>query len=313
MINRIVKFFGVVITVLALTLAVPVQAVFASNPLLTVKYLVTNLNKDGGAWKESTTAANEDVLLLYVELHNTEVGTQAVNPRVRATFTTGTFTNGTSTVRFTADNASEVRDQIALTIPGSGSLAYITGTTHLTWDPDGDRIKQFNGTQIGDGIASGGITLPAGMNGCNQFIAQISFRVRVRGGQSPTPTPTPTTTPTPTPTPTPVVTPTPSPGGQQQEQSQSQTQNNTQTQTVNVTQNVTQPTPAPGEVAGISELPKTGVTVLAWSALASGAPIGFGLRWYATRLRRRSQLEPDLDTADGSSWLELTAQRKGIR
>lgn len=307
MIKRILKSAGIMAVALALVVVLPIKTATAANPLLTVRYVVTNLNHDGGVWKESTSAQAGDVLELDVEMHNTEVGTTATNPKVRATFTTGTFTAGTSTVRFSADNAGEARDQIALAITsqGGGSLAYITGSTRLFWDPNGDGVKDFNGTVIGDGIASGGISLPGNMNGCNQFIAQITFRVRVKAGQNPTPTPTPT----PTPPPTGGSTPTPPPGGQ--EQHQEQTQNNTQNQTVNVTQNVTQTqqTPAP-QVAGVKELPKTGPAFLAWSALASAAPIGVGLRFWSARLRRRSTQESEFDAEDSSDWLELSALKK---
>lgn len=116
---------------------------------------------------------------------------------------------------------------------------------------------------------------------------------------TPTPTPSPSPTPTPTPTPSPAVSPSPSPSpaaggvscpdGTTQELRDNvivcvqtintNTNTNTQTQTQNNNQNVTvtQTAPAPavvaaaapsGQVLGVKELPKTGLPLVAWTALA---------------------------------------------
>lgn len=242
-------------------------------PSLTVRYEVTNLNGDGGVWKKSTTAKPGDTLQLYVELHNVNVGTTALNPKVRSSFTTGTFTSGTSTTVFWADNASQTSDQIQLTLNPASSLEYVAGSTKLTWDVNGDGVREYDGTPIADGIAQGGISLPGHMNGCNQFIAQISFRVRVVGQVQPSPTPTPTPAPSPSPS--------PAPAGNVN--NNTNTNQNTNNININNTQNQTQTVtvaaaaPAAQAAAAPAKQPVTGPSVLGMVAMAGGLPLGLAL------------------------------------
>ncbi len=190
----------------------PVKPACASaNPNLTVRYRVANIS-DSGPWGDSANGNAGDVLQFSMELHNTVVGSSAANPKVQALFTQGTFTNGKSVARFMADNAAEVRDEVGLVLNPAASLAYIPGTTRMNWDLNGDGNPEYNNTPVADGIASSGINLPAGeMKGCNAYIAQVWFLVRVKGEVQPSPSPTPSVVPSPSPSASPTPVPSPSP------------------------------------------------------------------------------------------------------
>lgn len=298
--------YSIITASLALLLAVN-SALAIGNPNLTVLFLGTNNNDPSDGWIHNVRAAVGNRVQFYIEVHNTNVPTEATNTVVRVNLPQNTSSQHTVTSQVTADNAASVSDQVTvqITTPGGGRLDYIEGSAKATWDSNGDGVKELNNTPIGDDLITSGHNF-GGLQGCNEFILQISFLANVVAPEQPTPTPTPTPTPPP-------VSPTPTPGGgQQQSQSQSQTQNNTQTQTVNVTQNITQPSPAPA-VAGISELPKTGAALASFATLGSGVPVGLALRLLARRLRRRSQLEPELDPEEGSDWLELTVRKLANR
>ena len=217
MLKKLTASLTIALTTFALSLGVflagPVDAACAAaQPHLTARYLVTNLNRDNGNWKHDTSAQPGDILQFYVELHNTEVGTVANNPKVKVTVTQGEYTNGSSFAVYTADNANNTAtDKVNLNLSQVGHIGYMQGTTRLWWDPNGDGVFDYSNTPVSDGIAAGGLSLPGGaMNGCNKYIAQVSFRARVVSNQ-PTPTPTPTPTPVVSPSPTPRVTPTPTP------------------------------------------------------------------------------------------------------
>ena len=83
-------------------------------------------------------------------------------------------------MRFSATNADEVQAQVSLAIDPAGVLEYIPGSSRLTWNPDGQGQAEYQSTTIADGVATGGIELPSDMHGCNNFIAQVGFMLRVR-------------------------------------------------------------------------------------------------------------------------------------
>ena len=114
----------------ALSLFISPITTNASSPILQTNYLVNNIST-GSGWVKSVTAKPGDVLQFYVGLHNTEVGTTAVNPKVKTTITGGNFTSGSSFVYFNADNATENRDMVQINLNPASRLEFISTTTRL--------------------------------------------------------------------------------------------------------------------------------------------------------------------------------------
>lgn len=277
--------------------AVPAMA--QDMPILGTRYLVTNLNRDGGQWKKSTTAQPGDVLEFDVELHNTTVGTDAINPRVNVTTTMGEFTNGTSTNHYKADNASEVGDQVQLTMTQPSSLGYMQGTTVLFYDQNGDGNMEFNNTPVADGIAQGGFALPGGVqHGCNSYIARLTFEMRVSGTPTATPTPTPSPTVTPTPTPTPVVTATPTPtpgtGGNTTIINNNENKNKNENN-INIT-NTNGGTPVVTTASVPTKTPETGPDVLGLATMFGAAPLGVVMSRYGRGRLTIKKKDEDLNS-----------------
>lgn len=245
-------------------LVLNLNSVLATNPNLTIKYLTAH--NDIGTWGDSVSVGAGETITLYAEIHNTNVPTTANNLKVEVNLPS---TTGTSTATASADNASSVSDSVSINVSG-GVLEYVAGSTLMTWDVNGDGNKEFDNTQMPDGIVGGGLTL-GNLQGCNQYIIQISFLARVVQEPEPSPSPTPSPTPIPSPQPSPTT------GGQSQ--SQSQTQNNEQNQTVNVTNTNTNTVNVP-QVAGVSvpvKQPETGPSVLGLVSMATAAPVGLAL------------------------------------
>ena len=260
-----------------LVLGVPASA-WASEPHMTVLYLGTNNNDPNDGWTKNVNVGVGEYAAFYVEIHNTVVGTTAQNVKIKSTLPSGTVTSGSSTVTISADNANTVSDTVNfnITTAGGGQLQYVNGSTHMTWDPDGDGNNDYDGALLNDGIVGDGIILGS-QKGCNEYIIQLSFLAKVEGAATPTPTPTPTPSPTPTPTPTPVCTTC----GQSQDQNQSQNVNVDVNNTNNNNVNVTVPSPAPSaQVAGMKTLPETGAFAILFTALVGLIPLGFLLRKY---------------------------------
>lgn len=259
-IKRIWKTGAIALVVLTMVLGglfLNLKTVSATNPNLTLLYLGNNNNDPNDSWDKNVSANVGEYIQLYTEIHNTNVPTTANNVKIKVNLPSG---SGNSTATVSADNANSVSDSLTINVNGGGTLEYVTGSTELTWDVNGDGNKEFNHTPFGDGIVGSGVVL-GNQQGCNEFIIQVTFLVKVVAPQA---------SPTPTPTPTPV----PPAGGQSQ--SQSQTQNNEQNQTVNVTNTNTNTVNVP-EVKGVSvplKQPDTGVSVLGLASLMGAAPVG---------------------------------------
>ncbi len=283
-------------------LVLNLNAVNATNPNLTLKYL--GINNSGGNWGESVDITAGEVMTLYAEIHNTNVPTSANDVSIRIHLPS---TTGNSRADVTALNAPGVSDNVQINVSG-GNLAYVAGSTRMTWDVDGDGNKEFDNTVMPDGIVGNGLTL-GDQSGCNEFIIQISFLARVVEKPQPSPSPRPSPSPSPSPVPSPLPSPTPPPAGgdvnvdvdvdnennnennnentNEQEQSQDVDVNQENNQTVNITTNV------PPAVAGAKvplEQPETGVSVLGTISMASAAPIGFVLsRFSRGRVKARKE------------------------
>jgi hypothetical protein len=239
----------------------------AGSPNMTLSYLGTNNDDPNDGWIKNVNVTTGQKVKFNLEIHNTVVGTTATNVQVKATLPSST---GDSVATVMTDNAGNITDTVHINVNGGGTLQYIPGTTQVTWDKDGDGVKEFNNTVVGDGITGSGLTL-GDQNGCNAYIIQVSFLAQVVGGTTPTPTPSPT------PTPVATATPTPTPGTGGQSQSQTQTQNNNQTQNVTITNNST---PAVITASVPTKLPATGPDVLGLATMFGAAPLGVVMSRY---------------------------------
>ncbi|KKR63997.1 MAG: hypothetical protein UU05_C0057G0004 [Candidatus Curtissbacteria bacterium GW2011_GWA1_40_47] len=256
----------VAVSLVAGGLFLSLKSVSAGSPNLTLLYLGNNNNDSSDSWDHDVTLTSGQQVQLYAEIHNTNVPSTANNVKVKATLPSGTFTDGSSTATLTADNASSVSDSVALHITGGGQL-----------------------TPVADGIVDGGFTLPSGLNGCNQYIAQVAFLAQVTG---PSPTPSPTPTPSPSPTVAPSPSPTPAAGGDNNNNNNNNNDididiDNNQTQTVNVSGGVT--------TASVPvKQPETGVGVLGMTAMFGAAPLGLALSRYGRGRLMTTRKEEDL-------------------
>lgn len=283
-----------------------------SNPVLALIYVGNNANDPSDSWDNDVTLTVGQKVTLYSEVHNTVIGTTAQNLKIKATLPNG---SGTSTSTAWADGVSPVSQNVSLHVPANAQLKYVSGTTKMTWDKDGDGNFEFKDTVLADGITTGGLQL-GNLNGCNNYIIQIAFKAEVvevkpspspspspKPSPSPTPspkptpsptpspkptpsvtpspTPSPSPTPTPTPTPSPVVSPSPSPasGGDVTIINNNNNENHQeqqQEQNNNQTVNVT----TSGQVAGATvpaKSPETGVSVLGLTSMFGAGPVGFAL------------------------------------
>lgn len=276
---------GLAASLTAVSLFVSPMLALADAPNMALIHLGSN----GGAWSNNVTVNSGESVWLYTEVHNTMTGTTANNVRIHVNLPS---TSGNSTATVTADNANTATGNVSLTVNG-GQLQYVPGSTHMTWDSNGDGTNDADNQQMPDGITTGNLLI-GNMNGCYAYVAQITFEAKVTGVQ-PTPTPSPTPTPTPSPTPTPVPSPSPTPGTGgtviNNTNNNSQTQNQTNNQTVNVT--------TASAVAGVKvpvEQPKTGPEVLGLATMFGAAPLGVVLSRYGRGRLAISKREEDLSS-----------------
>lgn len=259
----------------------------ADSPHLTVRALINNLNDSPDAgWVSNVDIRRGQRVQVYAELHNTQVGTTANNAKVKVTMPANGSSSGNFQVEYIADNANTAASAVSVSAPNAVEYRYVNGSTRLTWNQDGEGAKEFENTQVADGITAGGYTL-GNQDGCNNFIAQISFMVDVLG---------PEVSPSPSPSPVPSPSPTPGVGGQEQDQDQDQDQNQEQNnnQTTNVDVNNTnnnenninitvekqkEEERSKGKVP--KEQPETGLPIAASAVMFGGAPAGL---WIKRRL-----------------------------
>lgn len=151
------------------------------QPNLTVKYLGMNVTKNT-QWTDSTSADPGDTVKGYIEIHNPNVPSTAKNVQVRIDVpgTTGTVT---STAFAQADNVAQVTDPTAFVL-SSGTLKLVTGSAVITWDQNGDGVKEYNASGISDNIFTTGLNL-GDQHGCNNYVIQISFQAVVQPAGAP--------------------------------------------------------------------------------------------------------------------------------
>lgn len=149
----------------------PIRA--ASGPNLTINYL--SGTDATGVWADATPAAIGETVEFYIEIHNTNVPSTAENLTVRVVLAPN------STAYVGASNHSTISDSTSITgLPANALLQYRGGSMRLTWDQNGDGIKEFdNYAWPNDAlISAGGINL-GNLLGCNPYIIQISFKADV--------------------------------------------------------------------------------------------------------------------------------------
>jgi len=151
----------------------PAQAADSIDPNLTINYL--SGTDATGVWADSTPASVGEVVEFYIEIHNTNDPSTAEDLTVRAVL------DPNSAAYVGASNHLEVSDSTAITgLPENTFLQYRSGSMRITWDQDGDGIKEFdNYAWPNDAIVSAtGINL-GNLLGCNPYIIQISFKADV--------------------------------------------------------------------------------------------------------------------------------------
>lgn len=298
------KISNILLTTVFLGAGLFPNAALAQSPEanLTVVYLGTNNNDPNDGWIKNVEGKSGDTLQFYIEIHNTIRSSQAKNLTVKSALPQGSFTEGESRVDVTAANAIGVAETVKTRVTGSGggSIEYVPGSTKMTWDQDGDGTYEFSETVMPDQLVGEGLVL-GDLEGCNEFIIQISFRAKIAGAQQ-------TATPSPTPTPTPAPSPTPTPtGATGQSQNQSQTQN--VTQTVNVSAGQVAGTQSATLSASAKELPKTGPSLFFFSSLLGGLPGGVLLKGLAGRFREKARGTHG-SPKEGWLWLRVSQEKR---
>lgn len=163
------------------------------TPNLTANLLAKNLSVNGSTWSDSTAASVGDLLKFYLELHNTNVPSEATNVRIKASLPSAFATSAVVTLTITADNATSVSDTTTVTFSVPARLIYNPASTRLTWDSNGDGVNEYaDSLWANDDLFGAGIVLPVGLFGCNQYILQLTFEATVVAEVTATPTPTPT-------------------------------------------------------------------------------------------------------------------------
>lgn len=177
------------------------------KPTFTVK-------KNGDYSHSVGSLADGDILTFRIYVHNVPRGSVARNTRAGVeNWPAGETSNFGITGFVDADNASRVKDNVHLASGLKFSLDYLEGSTRIAGTPlvDGSTVYDPNAIQPDGVINPAGIPLGhMGMvDGCWDFILEVTFQAEVEQEVPQTPTPTPSPTPTPTLTPTPTATPTP--------------------------------------------------------------------------------------------------------
>src|SRR3989344_7249182 len=125
------------------------------QPNLTVRTLVSEIEDPSQGWTSNLNTQAGRTVVFYVEIHNTQVQTLAENVKVKAALPSGVSTSHTIPVTVWADNAGSVSSAVTVNVlnPASGgSLQYLPGSSRLTWDFNGDGIREYDMSPIPDGV-----------------------------------------------------------------------------------------------------------------------------------------------------------------
>lgn len=152
------------------------DVVAAQDPNVTVKFLSANPERPADGWSDNTQANPGDELQYYIEIHNTNVPSVAKDLKVKVNFPTGEGTTFSPTAYASyTSNPSSVSDSTKVTFSSKADLSYRSGSMRITWDKNGDGVKEYDGyAWPNNDIVGGGIVL-GDLWGCNPFVIQISF------------------------------------------------------------------------------------------------------------------------------------------
>jgi len=148
------------------------------NPNLTVSFLSGNPERPADGWSDNTGANPGNATQYYIEIHNTNMPSSAKDLRVRVSFPnneTGTVFQPIAYASY-SPYATSVSDGTKVTFSATTKLTYRSGSLKITWDKNGDGVKEYDNYvwPNDDLIAAGGITL-GDLWGCNPYIIQLSF------------------------------------------------------------------------------------------------------------------------------------------
>ena len=241
-------------------------------------------------WCDPVTAGPGHAIEFRMMVQNMVPDTTATNVKVTANLPTTPQNSplvGSATA--SADNAASVSDNLTVNFEGSQqAFAYIDGHARVF------SLSCPNGCSAPDTVTSSGINVGNLAYGDS---AQVAWKAYVTNFEQPQPSPSPSIVPSPSPSvmpspsPSPSVVPSPSPSAPPPSSPPAGTTNNNCTGsnscsgTANATATVTT-TPA---VAGTSTstLPKTGLPLLAWTALAF-TPMGARLKKFG---KKKNEIE----------------------
>jgi uncharacterized repeat protein (TIGR01451 family) len=158
------------------------NVVAALNPNLTIKFLSANPSRPGDGWSDNTQANPRDSLQFYLEIHNTNVPSVAEDLKVWVDFD--------NLIAYTSYSpyASSVSDATKVTFSSVAKRTFRSGSLRVTWDQNGDGIKEYQDYAWpgGDSIVGGGIVL-GDLWGCNPYVIQLSFWADSTTPPTPTP------------------------------------------------------------------------------------------------------------------------------
>lgn len=154
------------------------QVARAGNPNLTIAHTGANVSKNTG-FSDSTNVDPGETVRGYIEIHNTNVPSTANNVVVRIDVPQDRSGAVTSTAFVKADNFAQISDPTVFNV-SSGNLKLVSGSAKITWDRDGDGVKEINNQGLPDTIfSSSGLAL-GNLNGSNPFVIQLSFEAVVQ-------------------------------------------------------------------------------------------------------------------------------------
>ena len=169
-----------------LTLMGRAEAVDGSGPNITIPDFGVSVGDSG--WKNSVSANPGDELWFQLQVHNTNVPSDAENLTVKLDMPTDrdgnltvNVTAGTSSPTTVAGSVTSASKSVTVNIPGGARLKYRAGSMQITWDQNGDGTKEYSGSAWGggDGSLTGSGVNFGTLKGCNNYVIQLLFAADV--------------------------------------------------------------------------------------------------------------------------------------
>ena len=142
----------------------------AIDPNLTIKFLSANPKRPSDGWSDNIGANPGDPLQFYIEIHNTNVPSVAKDLKVRVDF------DNLIAYAAGAPYTSSVSDATKVSFSSAAERTFRSGSLKITWDKNGDGVKEYESYVWpgGDNIVGDGLVL-GDLWGCNPFVIQLSF------------------------------------------------------------------------------------------------------------------------------------------